>query len=269
MKHLTDNFVKQYLQRINYTDSLEPTVNTLHQLQLAHLYSVPFENLSIHLQQPIQLNDSSLADKIIQQNRGGFCYELNGLFSLLLQHLGFKVTLLSAQVAREDGTFGREFGHLTLLVKNSDNWLVDVGFGDSFIYPLKLESNIESIQREQRYKLVNHAEYWTLYQYKTYWKPQYRFQLLPRKLADFQTVCDYNQTNPQSIFKQRLICTKATPTGRVTLSDRKFIVHQTDQRNEQILETPREYQHILRKYFQIHFNNSKEIIKIFDFVLSK
>jgi N-hydroxyarylamine O-acetyltransferase len=266
MKYLTDNFVRQYLHRINYTDSIEPTINTLNQLQIAHLYAVPFENISIHLQQPIQLNYSSLRNKIIQQNRGGFCYELNGLFSLLLQYLGFKVTLLSAQVAREDGTFGREFGHLTLLVQDSNNWLVDVGFGDSFLYPLKLESGIENIQRKQRYKLIRSSEDWVLYQYKQYWKPQYCFQLIPRKLADFQTVCDYNQTNPQSIFKQRLICTRLTHDGRVTLSERKFIIHQKDQRNEQIIENPCEYKQILKTHFQIQFNSAQAIEKLFDFV---
>jgi N-hydroxyarylamine O-acetyltransferase len=269
MKCLTADFVSQYLQRIHYIDSLEPTINTLNQLQIAHLYSVPFENLSIHLQQPIQLNYSSLADKIIQQHRGGFCYELNGLFSLLLQHLGFKVTLLSAQVAREDGAFGREFGHLTLLIQDVDNWLVDVGFGDSFIYPLKFESGVESRQREQRYQLVNYSDDWILYQYKENWKPQYCFQIIPRKLSDFQTVCDYNQTNPQSIFKQRLICTQLTQDGRVTLSERKFIIHQKDQKNEQILETPCEYQHILRTYFQIQLNSPQAIEKLFDFVAQK
>lgn len=265
MNLLTDNFVRQYLQRINYTDSLEPTINTLNQLQIAHLYAVPFENLSIHLQQPIQLSYTSLANKIIQQNRGGFCYELNGLFSLLLQHLGFKVTLLSAQVAREDGTFGREFGHLTLLVHDLDNWLVDVGFGDSFIYPLKLESGTEIIQREQRYKLINHSERWILYQYKKDWKPQYCFQLVSRELADFQTVCDYNQTNPQSMFKQRLICTRLTHDGRVTLSDRKLIIHQKHQRNEQIIENNCEYQQILKTYFQIQLNSYQAIEQLFDF----
>lgn len=270
MKRSVEDFVQQYLQRINYQGSLEPTVKTLHQLQVAHLYSVPFENLSIHLQQPIQLNDASLTNKIIQHNRGGFCYELNGLFSLLLQHLGFQVTLLSAQVAREDGTLGRELGHLTLLVQSSNSWLVDVGFGDSFIYPLKLESGIESRQRKQHYKLVNDSNNWILYQYKETWKPQYCFQLIPRKLVEFKTVCNYNQTNPQSIFKQRLICTRLTHSGRVTLSDRKLIIDQNNQRNEKIIETPTEYQSILRQYFKIDLNSSSQNInKIFDFVLSK
>ena len=271
MKDLTADFVKKYLQRINYSGSLKPTIETLRQLQIAHLYTVPFENISIHLKQPIQLNYSWLATKIIEQHRGGFCYELNGLFSLLLKQLGFQVTLLSAEVANEEGIFGREFGHLTLLVSNSDDWLVDVGFGNSFIYILKLESDIEIRQRNQLYKLINQSGLWTLYQYQEKWKPQYRFQLISRELEDFQACCNYNQTDSQSIFKQRLICTQLTSEGRVTLSNRKLILSQNNQRNEEIIEDSKKYQQILKKYFQINLDcySEENINNLLDFVFFK
>lgn len=271
MKDLTENFVRQYLRRIDYQGSLAPTIETLRQLQIAHLYSVPFENISIHLQQPIQLNYSWLFAKIVEQNRGGFCYELNGLFSLLLNKFGFEVTLLSAEVAKEDGTYGRELGHLTLLVSGLDQWLVDIGFGDSFIYPLKLENGIEINQKKQIYKLINQSDFWTLYQYKKEWKPQYRFQLISRKLKDFNPTCDYNQTNYQSIFKQRLICTRLTPEGRYTLSNRKLIMTQNEQRSEEIIEDRTEYQQVLKNYFKIDLNLYPEqnIKNLFKFVFSR
>lgn len=252
--------VNVYLDRIQYQGSLEPTIETLHQLHYSHLLTVPFENLSIHLNQPIHLNLEELYTKVIHQRRGGFCYELNSLFSWLLQQLGFNVTLISAQVARDDGQFGREFGHLTLLVKDSSSWLVDVGFGDSFLYPLKLESLTEKIQNGEAYQLLQQESTWIFYQKKLGdYKPQYCFTLTPRKLTDFQTTCDYNQTSPHSIFTQRIICTKATVTGRVTLSDNRLIVTENGQRQESILETETEYQRILEDYFGIFIDNYNDL----------
>ncbi|HEX8920722.1 MAG TPA: arylamine N-acetyltransferase, partial [Pyrinomonadaceae bacterium] len=91
--------VEAYLERINYQGSIAPTAETLRQLQVAHLVAVPFENLSIHANEPIVLEDEALFTKIVEHRRGGFCYEANGLFAALLRALGFDVWMLSAEVA--------------------------------------------------------------------------------------------------------------------------------------------------------------------------
>src|SRR5438128_11461527 len=101
--------IKPYLQRINYGGSLEPDIQTLSALQETHLLTVPFENLDISLGREIKLDEAALYHKIVEQQRGGFCYELNGLFASLLRTLGFKVTMLSAGVAHAEGGFGPEF----------------------------------------------------------------------------------------------------------------------------------------------------------------
>ena len=76
-----------YLKRINYQGALAPTAETLRALQLAHLRRVPFENLSIHAGEPIVLQEEALFTKIVERRRGGFCYEVNGLFAALLRSL--------------------------------------------------------------------------------------------------------------------------------------------------------------------------------------
>src|SRR6476661_8880772 len=96
--------LRAYVERIRFSgeldlDSPAPTAALLGALHQAHLFAVPFENLSIHYGQPITLEDETLYDKIVSRRRGGFCYELNGLFARLLRRLGFTVTLLSARVA--------------------------------------------------------------------------------------------------------------------------------------------------------------------------
>jgi N-hydroxyarylamine O-acetyltransferase len=106
--------VSAYLGRIAYYDTRTPTVNTLQALQLAHLQTIPFENLDIHLGRPIRLDQERLFQKLVVQRRGGLCYELNGLFAVLLRALGFPVTYLSARDAHPDGSYGPEYDHLTL-----------------------------------------------------------------------------------------------------------------------------------------------------------
>ena len=108
--------IQAYLDRIDYHGPREPTAATLRALHMAHLLAVPFENLNIGRGWPIVLDEDALFEKIVAGRRGGFCYELNGLFAALLRALGFEVTLLSAGVARAAGGFGPEFDHLTLLV---------------------------------------------------------------------------------------------------------------------------------------------------------
>ncbi|HMB24424.1 MAG TPA: arylamine N-acetyltransferase, partial [Anaerolineales bacterium] len=105
-----------YLARIQYTQPLQPDAQTLRELHLAHMLNVPFENLDIGLKRPIRLSEAALWDKIIVQRRGGFCYELNGLFALLLKEIGFRVTYLNARVYNREGSLGIDFDHLTLLV---------------------------------------------------------------------------------------------------------------------------------------------------------
>src|SRR5499426_2805796 len=97
--------VSAYLRRIGIAGPISSNPRTLARLHRQHLYTVPFESLSIHLGQPIDLSEAALYDKIVRRRRGGFCYELNGLFAALLRELGFSVTLLSARVARADGGF--------------------------------------------------------------------------------------------------------------------------------------------------------------------
>ncbi len=255
--------IRDYLKRINYQGSIEPTLQTLQALQMAHLLTIPFENLSIHYGQPIILQEEALYDKIVKRRRGGFCYELNGLFAWLLQQLGFSVTLLSAGVANADGRFGPEFDHLTLLVHQLDgaDWLADVGFGDSFRQPLRFEAYVEQdgadgrMYRLQRAYVENDdkkREYWILQQSSAdQWAAQHRFTLQPHALTDFTEMCYYQQTSPTSHFTQKRICSLATPTGRITLSDLLLITTKHKKREEQLLTSQEQYFAALAEYFGI------------------
>jgi N-hydroxyarylamine O-acetyltransferase len=246
--------IKAYLERINYQGSLAPTAVTLRELQVAHLLAVPFENLSIHHQQPIVLEDDALFTKIVERRRGGFCYEVNGLFAALLRALGFEVRMLSAGVANAEGGFGPDFDHMALMVSLDQRWLVDVGFGDSFREPLLLDERGEQSQGSRTYQVVPDGAHLVLMQRAgaDVWKAQYRFTLQPYEYADYAEMCRYHQTSPQSHFTQRRICSRATEEGRVTLSEMRFITT-TDkgERQERILTSQEEYASTLREHFSI------------------
>ncbi len=245
--------VESYLKRINYNGPLTPTAETLRQLQVAHLLAVPFENLSIHSGETIVLDDEALFVKIVEKRRGGFCYEMNGLFASLLRALGFQVSMLSAEVANAEGKFGPEFDHMTLMVTLDQRWLVDVGFGESFVEPLLLDERGEQVQVNGSFQIVEMDEYRLLQRRSESgdWKPLYRFTLQPHEYADYDEMCRFHQTSPESHFTKGRLCSLATPGGRVTLSGMRLITSGPGQREERVLEAQEEYDRILREQFGI------------------
>lgn len=244
--------IQAYLDRINYRGPLAPTAETLRALQVAHLRAVPFENLSIHAGQPIVLEDDALFDKVVTRRRGGFCYELNGLFAALLRALGFEVVRLSAGVARADGSFGPDFDHMTLMVLLEERWLADVGFGDSFREPLRLDARGEQGQGDRAWRIDEDGTHLILLQREGAegsWVPQYRFTLQPHEYADYAEMCRYHQTSPQSHFTRGRICSLATPDGRVSLSEMRLITTLGGVRQERLLESAEERAAALRELF--------------------
>lgn len=243
--------VPAYLARIGYSGSVEATAETLRAIHRAHMLSVPFENLDISLGRQIVAEEDAVLKKVIAHQRGGFCYELNGAFAALLRGLGFKVTLLSARVARANGGEGPEFDHLTLRVDLQEPWLADVGFGESFLEPLRLEAGREQFDPAGTFRLIEDGSRWQMQKSEpdAPWKPQYSFSLLPRRLEEFAGMCHYHQTSPASSFTQKRICSRATPDGRITLSEMKLIVTNKGQREEVILASEEEWLRTLEEQF--------------------
>ena len=131
---------EKYFERIKYSGSSEPTLSTLKELQKNHLLHIPFENLDIHNKIPIELDIERIYEKIVKNNRGGFCYELNGLFYELLISMGFNAKRISARVHKKHREYSPEFDHFAIIVnlENMD-YLTDVGFGEFIFHPLELE----------------------------------------------------------------------------------------------------------------------------------
>lgn len=253
--------VNSYLKRIDYDGPLDVSAETLRKLQVAHLFNVPFENLSIHASEPIVLDDEALFAKIVARRRGGFCYEANGLFAALLRTLGFDVSMLSAEVARSNGQFSPPFDHMALTVNLEQRWLADVGFGESFLEPLLLDTTSEQIQGDQSFRIEHEGQYRVVFRRNgAEWEPMYRFTLEPHQFADYEAMCRFHQTSPQSHFTQNRICSRATPAGRITLSGMRLIVTTNHQREERLLDSASEYEAVLRDQFGIAMNHNPNVI---------
>lgn len=221
--------VSAYLERIG-VPAEQPGADHLRRLQVAHLRSVPFESLSIHLGEPIVLEEDLLFAKIVGRRRGGFCYELNGLLADLLAGLGYDVSLHAAAV-QMGPTLGPPFDHLVLrVVTDGEPWLVDVGFGEFAHEPLRWNERGEQADPSGAYRLDEEASGDLLVSRGG--EAVYHVEQRPRRLSDFVPTCWWQQTSPESHFTHASVCSMLTPDGRDTIRDRKLIETRADGRNE-------------------------------------
>lgn len=226
-----------YLRRVGAQRPQVLDGTALAALHRAHLMTVPFENLSIHLGEPISLDEHDLIDKIVTRRRGGFCYELNGAFALLLETLGARVVRVAARVYG-DGRLGPPFDHLALVVRlpgDKSRWLADVGFGSHATYPLRYDSRGEQDDPGGRF-VVADAEGGDVDVLRD-GQPQYRIEPRERALADFIPTCWWQQTSPRSHFTRNTICSRLTANGRVTVSGHTLITTSGGARTEQHLHS--------------------------------
>lgn len=248
----------EYLKRIRIEKKdLAATLETLKLLQKQHLLQIPFENLDIHWHCPIILDTRKFYEKIIEAKRGGFCYELNGLFNELLKEIGFQTKIISAKVAQRDGDFGAEYDHLAILTKIDDaEYLVDVGFGDFTAEPLRFELNVEQTDDNGVFLIRKFDdEYFEVVKKDSEnWQSEYIFKDLARNLSEFTEMCNFHQTSPESHFTRGKLCSIMTENGRKTLTDKKFIETKNGEKNEIEVSLDEEFNQILEREFGIKQN---------------
>ncbi|MFS1511083.1 arylamine N-acetyltransferase family protein [Chengkuizengella sp. SCS-71B] len=229
--------VNEYLKRIKVQSLTGEAIEDLKLLQIQNLYHVPFENLDVINKAPVQLDLSQIYQKIVRNYRGGFCYEVNGLFHWLLKQLGYEVTMISSTVAKEKDQWYRNHTHLTNIVTlKGVDYLTEVAAGDTVRSPVPLTGEIvEDISG--KYRVYPVGEFLHLQKYlNEEWTPVYRFTTSPRIFSFFEEVCKWNQTSPESPFTQKKIVTRATETGRITLTNHEIITTRNGEK------TKKEYQ---------------------------
>lgn len=243
----------RYLERLGVRGPLRPDIETLRALHAAHLRTVPFENASVVFGERVELDPDAFVHKLGVLGRGGFCYDLNGAFAVLLRSIGFDVDLIEGRGHEDEGRLGPRFDHLALRVTLDEPWLVDVGFGYSFVEPLRLEVGPEQEDPVGAFRLVDAPDRELDLEWRHRggrWVPHYRLDPTARDLHEFAETCRYHQVSPASPFVGRWNCVIFTADGATSLSGRHYISTDGRAREERDL-TDAELPRILEAAFGI------------------
>ena len=246
-----------YLERIHYKGGLEPNLETLRGLHRAHLLAITYENLDIHLGRPLYLDEEAIFQKLVLEKRGGWCYEMNGLFAWALKALGFEPRLLAGAVNRDKIGVEAERNHLALLIELDKPYLADVGFGNGFLEPLELT---EGTQRQGF--LSYHLEALD----KTWWRyrqdhagPNYDFTLTPYKLEDFAEKCHDLQTSPKSGFVRLTHCHRFTPNKLLSLRGVVLQIISSEGEHERVIDTFGDYEKVMTGSFGLPLKDLRSL----------
>ncbi|WP_327044180.1 arylamine N-acetyltransferase [Microbispora sp. NBC_01189] len=251
---MDQRMMRAYLDRIGAPAPRAADLDTLRELHQRHLYHVPWENIHTRLGTPVTLDEDVFLDKLVRLRRGGGCYELNGAFAALLREIGYDVTLLAAAVFEEDGTPVFPLDHLVLRVELDGPWLVDVGFGQFNVFPLRMDTDEPQRDPGGEFRVVE-AGHGDLDVYCD-GSPRYRVEAHPRRLRDFVPSWDWHQVSPESFWNAMDLCSLSTPDGRVTLHGNRLITTSGGRTTEVTLEDEQAVVAAYRDIFGIDLDRS-------------
>jgi N-hydroxyarylamine O-acetyltransferase len=242
-----------YLERIGYERTPQPDLETLVGVHRAHLLTITYENLDIHLGRTLSLDMPHIFDKLVTRRRGGWCYEMNGLLAWALREIGFEVTMLASAVGRQTAGANAEGNHLILRVQLDRPYLADVGFGNGLLEPIPLEPG-EYRQGFLTYRLENTGDEWVFHNH-VHGGAGFEFNLKPHQMADFAERCHYLQTSPDSGFVRTAVCHRHTPDGLLSLRGATLRTVTADGMREHILSSADAYRRTLEDQFDLHLSD--------------
>ncbi|WP_338567320.1 arylamine N-acetyltransferase [Pseudomonas canadensis] len=226
-----------YLQRLGYDSPPAPTLQTLQDLQLRHVCTFAFENLSslMRLQVPIDL--PSVEQKVLLEGRGGYCYELNQMFLALLQELGFDARGITGRVVMGGAPDARtaRTHRLSLVTLDGVRYITDVGFGGMVpSSPLLLDTEAVQATAHEPYRLTfdGQGSYTLWAQVAEEWRGLYVFDLQVQAAIDYEIGNWYVSTHPDSVFIGQLKVARLAAGKRHTLNNAHYALHYLDRPSE-------------------------------------
>ena len=243
-----------YLQRINWNGSAKPDLETLRNLHLQHATHIPFENLDIQLGKTISLDLESLERKMIQNKRGGYCFEQNTLFQAMLMKIGFDVIACEARVRMGRSIVAPRTHMLLIVTLNDGRYLADVGFGgDGLLLPVPMDGN-EHTQFLWKYRVVEEGSMMVLQTFRQRgWMDLYAFVPQAREPIDFVVANWFTSTYPESRFVQTLTVQQPTPEARFILRNKLFVIERGGLEETRELKSREELIHTLDNIFGLPF----------------
>jgi N-hydroxyarylamine O-acetyltransferase len=221
----SDNFVLQdYLDRIHFVGDIKSNIKSIGKLMQCQLFSIPFEDLDVQAGKTISLAGNDIVDKLITRKRGGYCYEVNGLFALVLQKMDIPYRFVAARPLVTPVENPKT--HIAIIVTvESEEYLIDLGFGGNGIRePLKLNDTTAVQQGTETFALVKSENGSFILQTLLHneWKDLYSFDLSHQEWIDFKPANHYNSTHPDSFFTQNLVVVLQNPLGKKILFKNSF-----------------------------------------------
>jgi N-hydroxyarylamine O-acetyltransferase len=247
--------LSRYLHRVGYAASPAPDLETLSAICRRHVATFAFENLDVQLDRALTIDVAGAIEKLVDQRRGGWCYEQNGVLGWALREIGFEVIRACGGVMRETGGDSRLGNHLCLIVRRpgdaQDAWLVDGGFGGSLTAPLPLEET-ERADAPYRLGLERAGEgYWRFWERVVGEDDRFTFDFRA-EAADERLLaakCHEQQTDPASPFVQNLVVQRRE--GDAHLSLRGRVLTRTGEAGKRVLASADELVEVLRTQFDL------------------
>ncbi|XP_072729383.1 arylamine N-acetyltransferase, liver isozyme [Ciconia boyciana] len=232
--------IQEYFARISYNDChKDADLQNLTVIFQHHIQAIPFENLSMHCGETIELDLQSTYNKIVRKKRGGWCLESNHLLFWALQELGYDICILGGHSYEPaERAYTAEINHILLkVVIKGNSYIVDAGFGGAYQawQPLMLISGKDQPQIPGIFRFIedNGTWYFEKVKRKHYIPEQsvpftdtpelgnirkiYTFTLEPRHINDFQELNAYLQVSPDTILQKKSICSLQTTEGLYAL----------------------------------------------------
>lgn len=252
-----------YLQRVSYDGTTAPTADTLKALCHAQLHTIPFENFDIQLGRGISLNPEAIFEKLVLKRRGGYCFELNGLFLMALKSMGFDARALLGRVHTTGTPSGR--GHqIELITIDGRQWIADVGFGaDTLRTPILLELNQPTTHNDQTVRLVKDGQFGIIIQSikEEEWIDLYSFDLGYVCPADIEYGNYFTSTHPSSLFVFARVAALPVENGVVTLFNNTLKRIIAGHESVQELAEGQAYLDALKNHFGIELDASYEKLR--------
>ncbi len=252
-----------YLERIGLNFVPTPDKKGLIALHKAQFFSIPFENFDIQLGKSINLDPAHLFEKLVKHQRGGYCFELNGLLGMALSNFGFKVRPLLARVHLAEEPSGRT--HLLNMVELEQGpWIIDAGFGAGGLRsPLPLKAGTYEHETGYSFRLEEKAPWgWMMRTLdKEKWKDSYSFDLEYVTREDIEVGNFYTSHSPNTHFTQIRTASKPTETGRISLRNFTFTEIIGGEVKTMEIENSPAYLDFLKEKFGINLNVKYESLK--------
>ena len=252
-----------YCARIGYEGTPRADAETLAALQRAHRLSITFENFDIPLGRGISLAPETLFEKLVTAGRGGYCFEQNALFLLVLQAVGFEARPLLGRVwlgAAADAPAPARAHTLNLVRLDGEEVIVDVGFGGSFVPPMRLAAGAEATTADGvRHRLrEDEAHGWMLERDGGEgWARQYSFTRDPVWPADLEMGNHFAATRPGLRFTTFRVAMTPTEDGYVSLIDRTLTVSRMGRSEAREIADAADYRQVLAERFGLNLTSEE------------